>query len=150
MAVQAHGKKPGAQINRTPAPKLDRQHGGMDYGEANAVDSVAALPPGVGGPQSKLGQNLRDSVDDDVIGQVIAGGIAGRGDNIPADGDYNDAGGQLRAVSDKMYPPAHGAVRQQNPDLVFGKAKPTLPAGQSKAAADDSAARRNQALKQSE
>jgi hypothetical protein len=128
MAVQAHGKKPGGQINRTPAPKQDLKTGGESYGQANDVDTPAALPPGVGGPRTKLGQNLRDSVDDDVIGRVVAGGIAGRGDQIPADGDYNDAGGQLRRVSSESYPPAHGHVRQQNPDLVFGKAKPSLPA----------------------
>jgi hypothetical protein len=122
MAVQAHGKKPGAQINRTPAPKLDRQHGGLDYGEANAYQSVAALPPGKGGPQTVLGQNLRESVDDPVADEVLAHGVSGRGDSIPADGDDL----QLRNVSAEMYPPTHGAKRQQDPD--FFKAKPSLPA----------------------
>lgn len=130
MAVQAHGKKPGAQINRTPAPKLDRQHGGLDYGEANAYQSVAALPPGVGGPQTVLGKNLRESVDDPVADEVLAHGVAGRGDSIPADGDDL----QTRNVSAEMYPPTHGAVRQQDPD--FFKAKPSLPASTS----DDDAA----------
>jgi len=117
MAVQAHGKKPGAQINRTPAPKLDRQHGGLDYGEANAFQSVASIPPGVGGPQTVLGKNLRESVDDPVADEVLAHGVSGRGDAIPADGDDD----QLRTVSAEMYPPAHGQVRQQDPDKVFGK-----------------------------
>jgi hypothetical protein len=127
MAVQAHGKKPGAQINRTPAPKQDLKTGGEDYGEANAPDTPSSLPPGVGGPMTKLGQNLRDSVSDDVIGQVIAGGIAGRRDQIPGDDDFNDAGGQLRAVSDKPYPSAHGMVRQQDPNF-FASKKPALSA----------------------
>jgi hypothetical protein len=113
MAVQAHGKKPGLQVVRTPAPKQDLKTGGEDYGEANAPDTPSSVPPGVGGPMTKLGQNLRDSVDDDVIGQVIAGGIAGRGDKIPADGSD-----QLREVSAESYPAAHG---MKSPNLPAGK-----------------------------
>jgi hypothetical protein len=109
MAVQAHGKKPGAQINRTPAPKLDRQHGGLDYGEANAYQSVSSLPPKVGGPQTILGKNLRESVDDPVADEVLARGVAARGDQISADGDDL----QLRTVSAEMYPPSHSMKRQQ-------------------------------------
>ena len=43
---------------------------------------------------------------------VIANGVAGRGDEIPADG--ND---QLRQVSAKQYPPAFGHRRQQDPNF---------------------------------
>jgi hypothetical protein len=103
----AIGKKP-AQINRTPAPKLDRSHGGTDYGEANAADSVAVLPLGQGGPQTQLGKNILESVSDDVFDQVLAKGTAGRGDFAPVDG--ND---QLRPVSAESYPPSHSMKRQQ-------------------------------------
>ena len=120
MAIQPpHKKQPGAQINRTPAPKQDLKTGGEDYGQANAVDSVAALPPGAGGPQTKLGKNLRDSVDDPVIDEVLAHGIAGRGDQIPADGDL-----QLREVSSQMYPASYGHTRQQDPDALKTAALP--------------------------
>jgi hypothetical protein len=34
---------------------------------------------------------------------------------------------QLRKVDPTGYAPAHGAVRQQDPEKVFGKAKPSLP-----------------------
>lgn len=87
------------------------------------------MAPGVAS-ESILAQNLRQSqvadTSEDVLSKVIAHGVAGRGDAIPADGDYNDAGGQLRAVSSKMYPPSHGMVRQQDPSIL-DKAKPSLP-----------------------
>jgi hypothetical protein len=127
MAVQAHGKKPGAQILRTPAPdevtRIRSPKGGEGYGQ-NAPQA-SSIAPGKGGPQSLLGQNMRESVDDPVADEILAHGIAGRGDNIPADGDDD----QLRNVSAEMYPPTHGAVRQQDPD--FFKAKPPLPASTS-------------------
>ena len=103
----ALGKEP-AQINRTPAPKLDRSHGGLDYGEANALGSVSALPPGVGGPQTQLGKNILESVTDNVFQDVLTKGTAGRGDFAPVDG--ND---QLRPVSAESYPPSHSMKRQQ-------------------------------------
>jgi hypothetical protein len=138
MAIQAHGKKPGAQINRTPAPKLDRQHGGLDYGEANAYQSVAALPSGVGGPQTILGKNLRDSVDDPVFDQILKSGVAGRDDSIPADGDL-----QTRVVSDQSYAPSFGMKRQQNPDALKTAKLPATTGGTS----SDYAQRRNAAVK---
>ena len=135
MAVQPDDqkRKPGAQIVRTPAPDelttIRDPHGGGGYGQNAPQPSSVAPGKAV---ESALGSNLRQSqvadTDTDILSEVIAHGVAGRGDQIPADGDYNDAGGQLRAVSSKMYPPSHGHVRQQNPDLVFGKAKPSLPA----------------------
>jgi len=129
MAVQAHGKKPGAQILRTPAPdevtNIRSPKGGTSYGQNSSEGNPSSIPPGKGGPQSLLGQNLRQSVDDPVADTVLARGVAGRGDNIPADGDDD----QLRTVSNKMYPPAHGMVRQQNPDAVFGKS--SLPSTES-------------------
>jgi len=113
----ALGKKPkGLQINRTPAPKLDLKNGGEDYGQANAPDTPSSVPPGVGGPQTKLGQNLRESVDDPVFDQVLSKGVAGRGDFAPA--DDND---QLRPVSAESYSPSHSMKRQQVDYADIGK-----------------------------
>jgi len=137
MAVQAHGRKPGAQILRTPAPDelstIRSPRGGAAYGQNSPIGNPSSIPPGQGGPQSLLGKNLRESVDDPAADMVLAHGVAGRGDSIPADDDYNDAGGQLRLVSDKLYPVAAGGsmVRQQDPEKVFGKAKPSLPSNES-------------------
>jgi hypothetical protein len=129
MSIQPpHKPQPGAQINRTPAPKLTTRTGGQDYGEANS-SAPSSLPPGVGGPQSILGQNMRDSVDDPVLAEVMAKGIAGRGDSIPADNKD-----QLRQVSAEMLAPTHGAVRQQDPNF-FAK-KSNLPASLSDSEAE--------------
>jgi hypothetical protein len=67
------------------------------------------------------------------MAKVLAKGIAGRDDEIPADDadlgqlrSFNsedlpaDGSLQRRSVSDASYPPAHGMTRQQNPDAVFG------------------------------
>jgi hypothetical protein len=66
------------KINRTPGPVAYQRQGGHDYGEAGPLDPAvaASLPPGVGGPQSVLGRNLRESVDDDAIDQVQRQGTA--------------------------------------------------------------------------
>ncbi len=126
MAYQHMDKRRGAPINRTPAPDevtaIRSPKGGTSYGQNTPQPSSVAPGKAV---QSDLASNLRDSQADseDVLSQIIEKGVAGRGDDIPADG--ND---QLRPVSNKMYPAAHGHVRQQNPDLVFGNAKPSLPA----------------------
>ena len=100
--------------------------GGAAYGQNSPVGNPSSIAPGQGGPQSLLGKKLRESVDDPAADMVLAHGVAGRGDQIPADDDYNDAGGQLRLVSDKMLPAAHGQTRQQDPEKVFGKAKPPI------------------------
>lgn len=124
MAYQINKRAPGAQILRTPAPdvvsSIRNTSGESGYGQSASPlgNATVTLPPGKGGPQSLLGQNLRESVDDPVADAVLAKGIAGRDDQIPADGPDD----QLRSISAKMYPPAHGAVRQQDPDRVFGKA----------------------------
>ncbi len=124
-------RKPGGQIVRTPAPDdvtEIRNPKGSGYGQNGPQPSSVAPGKAV---ESPLGSNLRQSqiadTETDVLSQVIAGGISGRGDAIPADDDYSDAGGQLRAVSSKMYPPSHGMVRQQDPSIL-DKAKPSLPA----------------------
>ncbi len=139
MAIQPpHKKQPGAQILRTPAPKQDLKTGGESYGQANAVDSVAALPPGVGGPQTILGKNLRDSVDDPVFDQILKSGVAGRDDSIPADDNL-----QTRVVSDQSYAPSFGMKRQQNPDALKTAKLPATTGGTS----SDYAQRRNAAVK---
>jgi hypothetical protein len=119
-----HKKPIGGQIIRTPAPDEDARV--QNYGSSS-------LAPGKGGPLTALGRNLRDSIDDPARDKILAQGSAGRGDEIPADDtelatlrsfDAEDlpAGGELqrRKVSDASYPVAHGQVRQQNPDAVFG------------------------------
>jgi hypothetical protein len=114
----AIGQKPKAlQINRTPAPKQDLKTGGESYGQSNDIDTPASLPPGVGGPQSKLGQNLRESVNDPVADQILSQGVAGRGDFVPTDGSD-----QLRPVSAEPYTPSHSMRRQQADYGTVGKA----------------------------
>jgi hypothetical protein len=123
MAVQPNDKrrKAGAQIVRTPAPDelttIRSPRGGSGPGQ-NAPQP-SSINPGQAS-ESLLGQNLRQSqvadTSEDVLSEVIAGGIAGRGDSVPADG--ND---QLRTVSNKMLPPAHGMKRQQDPNFFAKK-----------------------------
>jgi hypothetical protein len=126
MAVNINKKAPAAKINRTPAPKITRNSGGTTYGQANDVNTPSSVTPNNPAVISELGLNLRSSVDDPVIAEVLAHGTSGRGDQIPADGDDD----QLRPVSAESYPAAHGMVRQQNPDF-FAK-KTALPATTSK------------------
>jgi hypothetical protein len=122
----AIGNKPH-QINRTPAPRraapdvvthIRNTQGQAGYGESASPEgnSKVTLVPGTGGPQSLLGQNLLDSVEDEVFGQVLAKGVAGRGDYAPA--DDND---QLRPVSAEPYPTAHSMSRQQSDYGDIGK-----------------------------
>jgi hypothetical protein len=114
LAYQHADKRKGAQVLRTPAPveQLDRQHGQGGYGQAGDT-TPSSIPPGTA-LNSLLAANLRESQADseDVLSQVIAKGVAGRGDDIPADGN-----GQLRAISPEMYPTAFGMKRQQAPDF---------------------------------
>jgi hypothetical protein len=129
MAIQPpHVKKPGMQILRTPAPDtvtdIRSSRGGSAYGQSGG-HNPSSIAPGQGGPQSLLGQNMRQSVDDPAMDQVLAKGSAGRDDQIPSDSEDF----QLRPISDRSYPLAHGMARQQNPDAVFGKAR-TLPEAQ--------------------
>jgi hypothetical protein len=110
MAYQSADKRRGAQIVRTPAPDEVteiRNPKGIGYGANGPQPSSVAPGKAV---ESPLATNLRESQADseDVLAQVIAKGVAGRGDDVPADG--ND---QLRAVSAEMYPTAHGMKRQQ-------------------------------------
>ncbi len=113
MAIQPpHKRAPGYQLVKTPAPKQDLKNGGLDYGESNAVGSVSSVPPAVGGPQSALGKNLRSSVDDPVADAILSKGVSLV---VASDDD------QLRTVSNKMLPPAHGMKRQQDPNFFAKK-----------------------------
>lgn len=42
----------------------------------NGFQGGSSLPPGVGGPQSPLGQNMADSVNDPVLGEILSKGTA--------------------------------------------------------------------------
>jgi hypothetical protein len=116
-------RKPGAQIIRTPAP--DENARVQSYGGSS-------LAPGMGGPTTLLGKNLRDSLNDEAMAKVLATGSAGRGDAIPAgevdplhlDANSLPAGGELqqRKISADSYPIAAGGsmVNQQDANKVFG------------------------------
>ena len=76
MAIQPpHVKKPGYQVVRTPAPdevtRVRDPQGGDAYGQNSGAGNPSSLPPGKGGAQSLLGQNMRDSVDDPVMEQIL-------------------------------------------------------------------------------
>lgn len=138
MAVQPNDKrrKSGYQVTRTPAPdEITNPRAPGKFSPGTNGPQPSSVAPGIAS-ESILGQNLRQSQvadldpDNDVLSQVIAKGVAGRGDAIPADGDADDVGGQLRSVSSKMYPAAHGMKRLQDPN--FFKSKTALPASTTK------------------
>lgn len=116
MAYQHADKRKGAPINRTPAPdevsQIRSPQGGTGYGQNAPQPSSVAPGKAV---ESALGANLRQSQDDGegVLQQVIEKGVAGRGDQVPADGDL-----QTRDVSAESYPAAHG---MKSPNLPAGK-----------------------------
>lgn len=136
MAYQGPNRKPEQQptsgkILRTPAP--------------DAVDNIRS-PSGVGqgqnGPQNRswcapghavespLASNLRQSQADseDVLSQVIAHGVAGRDDNLPADGvDW-----QRRKIDPTPYPPSYGMAKRGSASGSPGGAVPAVPARQPK------------------
>ena len=110
MAVQPQNKRPeqnptAGKIVRTPAPdeiSQIRNPKGVGYGANGPQPSWTAPGTAV---RSPLAQNLAESQADseDVLSKVIAGGVAGRDDRVPADGNT-----QQRTVSDTSYPIAHG------------------------------------------
>jgi hypothetical protein len=109
MAYQGPNKRPelpptSGKILRTPAPRLDLKNGGEDYGQAQDINTPSSIPPGTV-VESKLASNLRQSQADseDVLSKVIAGGVAGRDDRIPADGNT-----QTRTVSAEPYKASWG------------------------------------------
>ena len=116
-------KTPAAKVI-PPAPSLREKDTGGEYGE-NHYTGASSTPMNAI-PQSPMGRNLTASVDDDgVLAELIAKGSA-RDDSGDLRGssqlrhDYDDA---------KGYPPANGAVRQQDPN--FWTKKSALPEKQS-------------------
>jgi hypothetical protein len=113
MAYQGPNKRPelpptSGKIVRTPAPTMDLKNGGEDYGQAQDVNTPSSIPPGTV-VESKLASNLRQSQADseDVLSQVIAHGVSGRDDKIPADGNL-----QTRSVAAKPYPTTYGMTKR--------------------------------------
>jgi hypothetical protein len=107
MAYQHQDKSKGARINRTPAPTLDAKHGGVSYGQAQNLTGVVSVPPGQS-VQSEMAASLREAQTDseDVLSKIISGGIAGRDDKIPADGNQ-----QTRTISAQPYRSSWGMER---------------------------------------
>jgi len=106
MAVNVNKGYTAGKINRTPSPdqiSQVRNPGKVSYG-MNFDTHPSSLPPGTAA-RSILGQNLAESSDDgeSVLQKVIEGGVAGRDDRVPADGNV-----QTRTVSDTPYPTTFG------------------------------------------
>lgn len=129
MAVQPNNRKPeqnptAGKVVRTPAPDLvDHIRGpsGNDGYGLNGPQNRSWCAPGHA-VESPLATNLRESQTDseDVLSKVIAGGVAGRDDNIPADGvDW-----QRRKIDDTAYPPAHGMASR---GIASGSPGGTIP-----------------------
>jgi hypothetical protein len=99
MAYNINDKsKTGAKINRTPAPTSFNKSAGS-YGMMGDSSPVSIVP-GQGGPLSPLSKNLMESSDDGqgVLQKIIDGGVAGRDDRVPSDGNQ-----QTRTISAQPY-----------------------------------------------
>jgi hypothetical protein len=106
MAVNVNKGYSAGKILRTPAPDevtSVRSPTKAGYG-MNGDASGSSVPP-CKAVRSVLGQNLMESQDDGdgVLQKIIEGGVAGRGDRVPADGNL-----QTRTVSVTPYPTAFG------------------------------------------
>jgi hypothetical protein len=106
MAVNINQKsKTGAKILRTPAPdEITHVRSPSSPGYGMNGPQPSAVAPGVG-VRSVLGQNLVESGDDGegVLQKIIEGGVAGRDDRVPADGNT-----QTRTVSAEPYKTSWG------------------------------------------
>lgn len=118
MAYQGSNRKPEQQptagkIVKTPAPDLvDHIRGpsGNDGYGLNGPQNRSWCAPGHA-VESPLATNLRESQADseDVLSKIIAGGVAGRDDNIPADAvDW-----QRRKIDDTPYQSSFGQTSRQ-------------------------------------
>lgn len=106
MAVNVNKGYSAGKILRTPAPDevtSVRSPTKAGYG-MNGDTSGSSVPPGKA-VRSILGQNLMESQDDGegVLQKIIEGGVAGRDDRVPADGNV-----QQRTVSANPYPITRG------------------------------------------
>lgn len=116
MAIQAHDpKNPTAGAVVTPAPTrpaapdvISRvRQGGDAFGQNGPAGNVSSLPPGVGGPQTALGKNLKASVSDPLIDRIVQQGTArGPAANVELQSP------QTRSVSDTAYPSVHGQSKR--------------------------------------
>jgi hypothetical protein len=103
MAYQASNRKAeqnptAGRILRTPAPDAissPRSGAGQGYGANGPVGNSPSVEPGKA-VMSSLARNLMESSDDGegVLRKVIEGGVAGRDDRVPADGNL-----QTRTIS---------------------------------------------------
>jgi hypothetical protein len=111
MAIQS--KRPGDNTTagpiKTPAPRVQTRSGGTSYGQAQD-QSPSSLPPGAA-TISEMGANLKSSVNDPVLDQVIA-----KGTSKSAVGYKTDSTGivsdQLRKIADGI--PTHPHMRDAN------------------------------------
>jgi hypothetical protein len=140
MAYQHADKRKGAQIVKTPAPDQVTNIRNPKGGYGTDGPQPSSVAPGMA-VESMLASNLREAQADseDVLSQVIAHGVSGRDDSIPADGNV-----QQRKISADAYPAAGNLKRQQGDLADVGKARLPSTLG---ASADDSAARRAAQLK---
>jgi hypothetical protein len=124
MAYQGPNRNPVQQptagkINRTPAPDaVDniRSPTGVGQGQAGPQNRSWCLPGTA--VRSPLAQNLAEAQADseDVLSKVISGGIAGRDDKIPADGNT-----QTRTVSAEPYKSSWGMDKAPTAKLPGAK-----------------------------
>ncbi len=64
-------------------------------------------------------------VADDALDKLVKQGVGYKDNDAPV----GDLTGQERPLSDTPFPASHGAVRQQDPEAVFGKVAKALPQG---------------------
>lgn len=144
MAIQI-GKKPdGYKINRTPAPKLDRQKDApTSYGQSGFSQPSSDMPDKPA-TMSLLARNLLESGQQtgerdetgnvNVLEKVIAGGLRGsRTDGISGLSD------EERTVKADSYPLTPGANKRQQMD-INDIGRPKLPASIDKTDAPSPAA----------
>ncbi|HUZ34022.1 MAG TPA: hypothetical protein VMV19_18225 [Xanthobacteraceae bacterium] len=110
MAIQSGKKNAPFKVNKTPPPKVLAKSGGEGYGQAQYSGASSDVPGAA--TMSEMAANMKSSVDDDgVLDAVIAKGTSKSTAGFAAevDGETSD---QLRAISDKNVPNAHGMTSQ--------------------------------------
>lgn len=114
MARQAEQAPTAGRVNRTAAPdeiSHVRSPSGATYGQNDGAANPSRTPaPGVR-VVSGLGLNLEQSVNDPALQEVISRGVAGRGDQVPA---QRAEGWQERSEPAQPFPTTFGH-RNPNP-----------------------------------
>ena len=144
----AVGDAPATGMMKTPPPVRppapdevsEIRHPSLQTHGMNGPNNPSSVPPGVGGPLSALGKNLKASVDDDGLLDRIAQRGVGKG--VIADVDLQSP--QTRDVSKEQYPSVHGQTRRQSDE---GSPGGTVPSACGAPVTDDWAARRAERLK---